>query len=288
MTIGATLKRKPKWLNKKIDFFKAQEMTNFLKKLELNTICREAKCPNISECFHAGVASFLIMGDTCTRKCMFCGVKKGKPFPIDISENKRLARAVKLLNLKHVVITSVTRDDLSDGGAEAFSDAVKEIRVVNKDVIVEILVPDFKGDKDSLSKVMASMPNVFAHNLETVPRLYDSVRKDSDYNLSLNVLRLAKEINKSIYTKSGIMLGLGEKKEEVLSLLKDLKSVGCDFITIGQYLSPTLKHFSVKEFIKPEIFEFYKERCKELGFPHVESAPYVRSSYLASKYFKKT
>jgi lipoyl synthase len=287
MITGTTIRKKPKWLNKKIDFFKSQKMNEFLKKLELNTICREAKCPNISECFHAGVASFLIMGDVCTRRCMFCGVKKGKPLPIDKSENKRLAHAVKLLNLKHVVITSVTRDDLPDGGSQIFADAVKEIRLINKDVIIEILVPDFKGNKDALENVIESKPDVFAHNLETIPRLYDSVRRDSNYKLSLQVLHLAKTINKNIYTKSGIMLGLGEKREEVLNLLEDLKRVHCDFVTIGQYLGPTLKHFSVKEFVRPEVFEFYKEKCKEFGFLNVESAPYVRSSYLASKYFEK-
>lgn len=276
--------RKPEWLNKKIDLVKIRRIKQLLANLSLNTICEEAGCPNISECFDEGVASFLILGDTCSRNCGFCGVKKGRPKEVDSGEPPRVALAVRHLGLKHVVITSVTRDDLPDGGAFLFAETVSEIRKTGKDIKCEVLVPDFNGSRASLKTVLDAGPDIFAHNVETVRRLYAKVRKKADYALSLGLLKDAKAINRNIFTKSGIMLGLGEKEEEVLGLFRELRSAGCDFLSIGQYLSPDLNSFPVQEFIHPDKFSFYKKEARKTGFRHVESGPYVRSSYLADRY----
>lgn len=288
MAVGSGItQRKPSWLNKKVDFRKCRDLNILFKDLNLNTICQQAKCPNISECFSQGVASFLILGNICSRNCRFCAVDKGVPQDVDLTEPKRVAEAVRILGLRHVVITSVTRDDLADGGASMFVDTVVEIGETDKNIAVEVLVPDFKGKIESIQKVIDAKPDIFAHNLETVPRLYAEVRKGANYLRSLKVLESAKKLNKNIYTKSGIMLGLGENKQEVLDLFDDLRKAECDFLSIGQYLAPSFKHFKVREYIKPEKFLFYKNKARELGFSHIESGPYVRSSYLAHRYIKK-
>jgi lipoic acid synthetase len=277
---------RPEWLDKKIDFKKCKELDSLFNKLRLNTVCREAFCPNISECFNEGVATFLILGKRCTRGCSFCAVRKGSGQDVDPEEPEKIAEAVRTLKLRHVVITSVTRDDLEDGGASAFINTIKKIKDIREDIAVEVLVPDFKGDIESVRKIIDANPDIFAHNLETVPRIYPEARQGADYKRSLNVLRAAKEFDGSSYTKSGIMLGLGETGEEALEVLRDLREAQCDFLSIGQYLSPTTRHFSVKEYVAPEKFTFYKREAEELGFLSVESAPYVRSSYLAHRYIK--
>ncbi len=278
---------KPSWLKKKIILKDCVRLNNLFGKLKLHTVCHEAMCPNISECFKKGVATFLIMGDTCTRRCGFCNVKKGIPRDLDEDEPQRVLEAVKELKLKHVVITSVTRDDLEDKGAEHFAKTIKTIKDFDKNIAVEVLVPDFLAKKDLIKIVLDENPDIFAHNVEMVPLLYEEIRPDSDYRLCLEVLKIAKTIKKDIYTKSGIMLGLGEDDNEIIEVLKDLRSVGCDFLSVGQYLSPSKSHYPVKEFKKPEVFDRIKESALGMGFLHVESAPYVRSSYIASEYLKK-
>jgi len=276
--------RKPAWLNKKIDFKKCHDLSILLKKLNLKTICEEAKCPNISECFSKRVASFLILGNRCSRNCAFCAIDKGIPQDVDLSEPQRIAEAARILGLKHIVITSVTRDDLSDGGASMFRNSIIEINKVDRNIIVEVLVPDFKADIKSIEKVINAKPDIFTHNLETVSRLYPEVRRGAYYRRSLTVLKSAKRLNKNIYTKSGIMLGLGEQEKEILDLFYDLRKTECDFLSIGQYLSPSFAHFKVREYISPKKFLFWKKKAEEFGFLYVESNPYVRSSYLTDKY----
>jgi len=273
--------RKPEWLNKKIDLKTHQEMGGLLKGLRLNTICREAACPNISECFSCGRATFLIMGTKCTRECSFCNVTKEKPDGLDIHEPENVAEAVKRLRLEHVVITSPTRDDLPDYGAGHFAETVKAIRGVCPETRIEILVPDFRGSLESLRVIAEIKPDIFGHNLETVKRLYH-IRKGADYDLSLKLLKDASEMG--MLTKSGIMAGLGEKENEVLELMDDLRSAGVEYFSIGQYLQPSRKHQEVVEYIQPEVFYKYKEIAINKGFRHVESAPYVRSSYMAESY----
>ncbi len=275
---------RPEWLNKRIDFKKTRELEGLFKGLKLNTVCKEAFCPNIAECFEQGVATFLILGNTCTRGCAFCAVKKGAPNALDREEPRRVREAVKILRLKHVVITSVTRDDLRDGGAALFAETVKEIKKIGGDITVEALVPDFKGETDPLRAVIDAPPDILAHNVETVPRIYVEVRKAADYRRSLDLLKKTKRLKTKIYTKSGLMLGLGEREEEILSVMRDLREARCDFLSIGQYLSPSPDHIEVKEYIEPGRFEFYKEEAKRVGFLSVQSGPYVRSSYLADSY----
>jgi len=277
--------RKPGWVNKKIDFSKTDKIQKLFNKLKISTVCNEARCPNISECFLKGTATFLILGDICTRQCRFCNVKKGKPARVDIFESEKIVEAVKILNLKYVVITSVTRDDLDDGGAFLFADCIKKIRDFNPEIKVEVLVPDFKGKSDSLLKVINAKPDVFGHNIETVPELY-YIRKGASYDLSLSVIAFAKQHN--LITKSSIMLGLGEKEDQVIRVFMDLKNNGCDFLSIGQYLQPDSNLMPVKEYLKPEKFEFYEKKAKEIGFLYVKSGIYVRSSYLAEEYFYKS
>lgn len=281
------MERKPVWLNKRFEYKKHKEMGELLRELNLNTICREAMCPNISECYSKGVATFLILGDICTRSCKFCAVKKGSPRDVDRDEPRRIVDAIRRLNLNYVVITSVTRDDLEDGGASNFVEVVHNIRRELKGVKVELLIPDFKGNEVALRKVIDAKPDVLAHNVETVPRLYKEIRPGADYARSLRVLKLVKEYDKKIYTKSGIMLGLGEEEEEVLEVLSDLRKAGCDFLSIGQYLSPSKAHFPVRQYLKPEKFAYYKEKAHGMGFLYVASGPYVRSSYLASEYLAR-
>ena len=275
---------KPAWLNKKINLKDCSAMKQNLRNLGVETVCEQAMCPNIGECFLAKTATFLILGRHCTRMCSFCNIQKAKPLAVDGGEPERVAQAVEQLSLKHVVITSVTRDDLSDGGAGIFAQTVSCIREKSPQVKIEILIPDFGASFGALKIVAAAKPDIIAHNLETVPSLYNQVRQGSDYLRSLGVLRVLKEILPQLKTKSGLMLGLGEKIDEVLAVMQDLRSVDCDLLSIGQYLAPSKRHYPVKDYIPLEQFDDYKKKAKELGFLHIQSAPYVRSSYMAAQY----
>ena len=282
------IKKKPNWIRTKIldtkNYFKTKEIIN---KKKLHTVCQEARCPNISECWSKKHATFMIMGDTCTRACAFCDVKTGKPQNLDLFEPIKIAQATKELNLKHVVITSVDRDDLEDGGSSHFYKVISEIRKINTNTTIEVLTPDFLRKGDSYKKVVKAKPDVFNHNIETVPSLYRSVRPGSRYFSSINLLKSVKEIDNTIFTKSGIMLGLGETKNEVLQVMDDLISANVDFLTIGQYLQPTVKHAKLEKFVTPEEFDTYKSVAYSKGFLMVSSSPLTRSSYHASEDFSK-
>ncbi|MDD5568522.1 MAG: lipoyl synthase [Candidatus Omnitrophica bacterium] len=278
---------RPAWLNKKISLKACSEVKQLLKDLRVETVCEQAMCPNIGECFSRNEATFLILGRYCTRRCSFCNIEKGAPLPLDPGEPDRVAEAAARLSLKHIVITSVTRDDLPDGGAKVFADTVSCIRRSLSGLTIETLIPDFKLSLDALAVVAGASADIIAHNVETVPSLYAIVRQGGDYIRSLEVLRMVKKMSPGTRTKSGIMLGLGEKEEEVFSVMDDLRSAGCDFLSIGQYLSPSKQHYPVKEYITPEQFSFYKEKGEKSGFLHIESGPYVRSSYSAAKYLLK-
>jgi len=277
------IKRKPEWLRKKVNQGEQTAMRRLLGELQLNTVCQQALCPNISECFSCGQATFLILGKHCTRQCSFCNVEKNAPLPADMNEPSRIAEAVQRLKLLHVVITSPTRDDLPDGGASIYSASVSAIRSSAPETRIEVLIPDFQADLESLQRVVSSQPDIIAHNVETVPRLYH-VRSGADYNRSLAVLRLCRELDPGISSKSGIMLGMGEAAEEVRQVMRDLRAAGCQYLSIGQYLAPSREHYPVQEYVRPEVFERLREEGLELGFSHVESGPYVRSSYHAGKY----
>jgi len=278
-----TIVRKPQWLRKKINPAAHAGMEGLLGELRLHTVCQEARCPNITECFRERQATFLILGAACTRLCSFCNMRKQAPLPPDPGEPARVAEAIRRLNLSHVVITSPTRDDLSDGGAGFFAETVGAIRSVSPATKVELLIPDFAGSRKSLARVVASAPDIIGHNVETVPRLYQ-IRAGADYGRSLGVLRTLRELDPAIRSKSGIMLGLGETEGEVLTVLADLRGVGCSYLSIGQYLAPSTSHHPVREFVPPERFEMYRVEALALGFAHVESGPYVRSSYHAFRY----
>ncbi len=278
-----TISRRPPWLQKKVSPALHLEMERLLEGLNLNTVCREAHCPNISECYACKRATFLILGTSCTRLCSFCNVAKKRPLPPDPGEPARVARAVEILGLAHVVITSPTRDDLADGGAALYGATVREIRSASPSTGIELLVPDFLGRRESLETVVASGPDIIGHNVETVPRLY-AIRAGADYRRSLQVLGMVGELDPDMATKSGIMLGMGEREEEVRDVLEDLRSVGCRYLSIGQYLAPSRAHYPVQEYVPPETFDRYRELALSLGFLHVESGPYVRSSYLAERY----
>ncbi len=277
------IQRKPEWLQKRINPGEQAEMLRLLGELRLHTVCQQALCPNISECFQCGQATFLILGKNCTRQCSFCNVEKSSPLPVDLEEPGRVAEAVARLRLSHVVITSPTRDDLTDGGAALYSATVEAIRESSPQTKVELLIPDFLGNDANIAHVLASRPDIIAHNLETVPRLYN-IRCGADYQRSLGVLRLCVELTPDLHSKSGIMLGLGESEEEVLMVFNDLRMVGCSYLSIGQYLAPSRKHYPVQEFVRPEVFDRYRDTALRLGFSHVESGPYVRSSYHADSY----
>jgi lipoic acid synthetase len=277
------IRRKPEWLRKKVSPSAHAEMDKLLSGLNLNTVCREAACPNISECFQQKQATLLIMGIDCTRGCSFCNVDRRTPQPLDPREPGRIATAVVRLELRHMVVTSPTRDDLPDGGARHYAATVAAIRQAAPHCAIELLVPDFQGSVESLGIVLESRPDILGHNLETVPRLY-AIRQGADYHRSLALLQKARELAPEIPVKSGIMLGLGETREEVLATLADLRSVGCSYLSIGQYLAPSRSHHPVVEFIPPEEFDRYREQALAIGFAHVESGPYVRSSYHADKY----
>ncbi|MBU0503251.1 MAG: lipoyl synthase [Candidatus Omnitrophota bacterium] len=278
--------KKPYWLNKKINKDCSGQVQDILSELSINTVCREAMCPNIHECFARNTATFLILGDICTRQCRFCAVKKGIPAPVDRSEPERIAQAVKRMGIRYVVVTSVTRDDLADAGAGIFVKTISAIRSENPRTNIEVLIPDFKADTECLKKIIQAKPQVISHNLETIPNFYKEVRQGSDYHRSLSVLDTIKKLS-DIHTKSGLMLGLGESGQEVLGVLRDLRAVGCDFLSLGQYLAPSLKHYPVKEYVAPEKFNFFKEEALKLGFLYVASNPYVRSSYMAEEYLIK-
>lgn len=264
---------------KHVDLSKTAELGSILRKANLNTVCESALCPNISECFQNKTATFLIAGKLCTRNCRFCAVDKGAPLPLDENEPRRTADMVKELGLKYVVITSVTRDDLPDGGAGHFYNTVKSIRKVSPETRIETLVPDFQGKPVSLKKVFSSNPDVLSHNLETVPGMYNVIRPNANYEMSLNLLFLAG--NEGLTTKSGLMLGLGEKDTEVLQVMDDLRSAGCKILTLGQYLAPSLNHYHIREYISGKKFEYYKSAALQKGFSHCASGTYVRSSYMA-------
>lgn len=274
----------PPWIKKRVSLEEGEETQKLLQSLSLHTVCESARCPNRGECFARKVATFLIMGDVCTRRCRFCAVEKGIPQPLDPEEPRRVGEASRQLGLKHVVVTSVTRDDLSDGGASHFVATIREIRKALPFSTVEVLTPDFQGREEDLRVVAKEEPEVFNHNVETVPRLYPLVRPLASYQRSLTLLERVKEISPSVITKSGLMVGLGEKKEEVVEVLKDLKRAGCDVVTIGQYLRPSSRHLEVKEYVPPQVFAWYEDVAYSLGFRGVASGPLVRSSYLAEKF----
>lgn len=276
----------PEWLRKKAPSQSVFiEMKKLLEGLSLHTVCQSALCPNLGECFSRHTAAFLIMGDICTRNCCFCAIQNGGPSPIDSDEPKNIAKAVRKLKLKHIVITSVTRDDLSDGGASYFAEVVDTVRQNNPQTSIEVLIPDFGGSTDAVKIVVDSSPDVINHNIETVPRLYANVRPQADYHRSLNLLLTAKSMADNILTKSGIMLGLGETRDEVVEVMEDLHTNRCDMLTIGQYLAPSSRHHPVVRYVNPEEFEEYKNLGQERGFVHVNSGPFVRSSFGAAEAF---
>ena len=279
--------RKPPWLKKKIPPFRdLQKVKSILSETDLHTVCQEARCPNLGECFSRGAATFLILGRVCTRGCGFCAVERDAPLPPDEAEPERVARAVQKMGIHYVVITSVTRDDLPDGGAFSFAETIRAIRALNPKIQIEVLIPDFRGDLNSLKAVLKECPEVLNHNIETVPRLYPEVRPQADYERSLNLLKRSKENYPYIFTKSGFMLGLGEREEEVIELLKDLRRVRCDFLTIGQYLQPRSDRLPVMRYVPPEEFEEYEKIGLKIGFRSVASGPFVRSSFHASQLFE--
>lgn len=274
---------KPEWLRKKITPSHLREIETLLAKGKLHTVCQEAMCPNISECFSHRQATFMILGNICTRGCTFCAVARGQTLALDPDEPFHVAETALQLGLRHVVITSVTRDDLPDGGADHFCQTVQAIKNTDAAITVELLIPDMRGSEPLLARVARSGAEIIAHNLETVPRLYH-VRKGSDYSRSLGVLGTLSSLNPKIATKSGIMLGLGEREDEVIALMEDLRGVGCRYLSIGQYLSPSSHHAPVIEYVEPERFEFFRRRGMEMGFGHIKSSPYTRSSYMAHEY----
>ncbi|MDC0628524.1 lipoyl synthase, partial [Pelagibacteraceae bacterium] len=282
------IKKKPEWIRSKIVdskiFFQTKQVVN---QNNLVTVCQEANCPNITECWSKKHATFMIMGDTCTRACAFCDVKTGKPSNLDIYEPAKISNAVKTLNLKHVVITSVDRDDLADGGSNHFYKVVNATREKNPNTSIEVLTPDFLRKGDAYKKVLEANFDVFNHNIETVPRLYTTVRPGARYFASLQLLKNAKKFNQKVFTKSGIMVGLGEVKEEVIQVMDDLRSAEVDFITIGQYLQPSVKHHPLNRYYHPDEFKELEEIAKTKGFLLVSSSPLTRSSYHADEDFRK-
>ncbi len=276
---------KPSWLRVKApQNQRVGKVKDILRDLNLNTVCEEASCPNIGECFHAGTATFLIMGPACTRACPYCDIDfEKKPLPLDSTEPIRLAAAVKRLNLSHVVITSVNRDDLPDGGASQFVRCIQEVRKVSPKTTIEVLIPDLCGNWEALGVILAAQPEVLNHNTETIPRLYRRVRPQGDYQRSLLLLQRTRELAPTVYTKSGIMVGLGETDEEVRQVIRDLRQVDCDILTIGQYLQPSAQHLGVQAFITPEQFDAWREYGESIGFLQVVSSPLTRSSYHAEQ-----
>ena len=282
------IKKKPEWIRSKIVdskvFFQTKQIVN---KNNLVTVCQEANCPNITECWSKKHATFMIMGDTCTRACAFCDVKTGKPTALDLYEPAKISNAVKSLNLKHVVITSVDRDDLVDGGSNHFYKVVNATRLKNPNTSIEVLTPDFLRKGEAYKEILKADLDVFNHNIETVPRLYNAVRPGARYFSSLELLKNAKKFNKKVFTKSGIMVGLGENKEEIIQVMDDLRSAEVDFITIGQYLQPSAKHHPLNRYYRPDEFKELEAIAKTKGFLLVSSSPLTRSSYHADEDFRK-
>ena len=304
--------RKPEWLRiGKVQREEIKQVQKLMRELNLHTVCEESMCPNIGKCFVNKTATFLVMGNVCTRNCKFCDITTGKPQPLDPMEPKHIVEAAKKLNLKnvshstplkldekepdkilsvvkelglkYVVITSVTRDDLTDGGAAHFAEITRKLREYKEDLIIELLIPDMKGKEESIKTIIEAKPNIINHNVEVVPRLYKKVTPQANYEISLKVLKMVKEYSKKILTKSGIMVGLGETKEEVIKLLKDLRKVDCDILTIGQYLKPPSSNLEIEEYVHPDTFKEYEKIGYELGFKFVASAPFVRSSFNAKE-----
>ena len=280
----ATTQRRPDWLRVKLPSGeKFKEVLDTINEHKLNTVCSEARCPNMGECWGEGTATFMILGNICTRSCGFCGVKTGKPEAVDWEEPEKVAKSISVMKIKHAVITSVDRDDLHDQGSIIWAETVKSVRRLNPDTTMETLIPDFQGVERHIDRIIEANPEVISHNIETVRRLTREVRIQAKYDRSMAVLKYLKD-NGAKRTKSGIMLGLGEKEFEVMETLRDLRRANVDVVTIGQYLQPSKKHLPVKEFIEPTKFNFYKDFAKDLGFIHVESGPLVRSSYKAKKH----
>jgi len=283
------LGERPEWirvrLSSKPHYYSLRGLVNDLK---LHTVCQEARCPNITECWESGTATFMILGDNCTRRCGFCAVSKLTPRPVDPEEPRHVGEAVKSLGLRHAVVTSVNRDDLSDGGAAHFAETIAAIRDLNPGCSVEVLVPDFEGSGDAIDTVLAARPDVLNHNVETVPSLYRTVRPQARYATSLGLLSRADRFRRGngveMVTKSGLMVGLGETMEEISQVMRDLRAIECDVLTIGQYLSPSLKHLPVRRWVTPEEFDALRDEGIALGFRHVESGPFVRSSYHAHRH----
>lgn len=278
----------PPWLKKKAPKYKVlSEMSALFSQLSLNTVCKSARCPNQGDCFQQKTATFLIMGDICTRNCGFCNIITGNVSPPDLNEPENVARAIQILGLKHAVVTSVSRDDLSDGGASFFADTIVAIKELNPQTSIEVLIPDFNGSYASIKEVVHTGPDVIGHNLETVSRLYHLVRPDADYNRSLKLLSTVKMINNQTVTKSGLMLGLGERKEEVIKAMEDLYEVNTNLLTIGQYLPPSPKHIFPDRFVEPDEFIEFRDLAYNMGFIAVSSGPFVRSSYNALEMFSR-
>lgn len=276
-------KRKPEWLRVKYDSESTKEVESMMKALDLNTVCKEANCPNLCECYKKRTATFMIMGSQCTRNCRFCNVVHGAPSELDSNEPMNVAKAVKELGLSHAVITSVTRDDLEDGGAKHFADTIKAVKKINPETTVEVLIPDLKGIENSLDIVINANPHVINHNVETVESLYDKVRPEAIYERSIKVLKYIKEKAPHILSKTGIMVGLGETDEQVYKVMDDVLAVGCDIFTIGQYLRPSKQHIEIEEYVTPEKFEEYRLEGINKGFKYIASSPLVRSSYKAEE-----
>ena len=284
----AARRRHPPWLKVKAPFGeKVHNLKKLLGGLQLNTVCQEARCPNMGECWGHGVATFMILGDVCTRGCRYCAVAKGKPQSLDLAEPERVAEAVQVMGLRHVVITSVDRDDLKDGGAGVFASTVARIRESSPDCVVEVLIPDFQGDEEALKTVLDEEPEIVNHNIETVPRLYRVARGGGVYEVSLRVLERAKQLKPHLVTKTGMMLGLGEEPDEIRQVMRDLLKREVGILTLGQYLRPSGWHLPVSRHYTPEEFQEWKEEGERMGFGHVEAGPLVRSSYLADRQFEE-
>jgi len=274
--------RKPEWMQRRFSLSnEVLRMKQFFRDHGVNTVCESAGCPNLSHCFQRSTATFMILGDVCTRHCRFCGVRQGKPMPVNEKEPESVAESVRILDLRHVVITSVTRDDLADGGAFHFVLTINAVKMLNTNATVEVLIPDFQGNKKALQKVLDSDIDVFNHNVETVPRLYSKMRPEADFNRSIQILSHARGYRPDIITKSGFMLGLGERRDEIIEVFKALRQADCDALTLGQYLAPGLNKAQVREYLHPALFDQYQKIAEDMKFRYVKAGPYVRSSYEA-------
>jgi len=279
--------KKPAWISTSVDLASFQELITKIRNHDLHVVCFEASCPNIGTCFHRNTATFLILGDVCTRNCAFCGIQQGSPEVPDPNEPKNVAKLTQNLNLKHVVITSVTHDDLTDQGASQFTRTIREIKKIQPKVIIEVLIPDFRGNMDLLNQIIQEKPDIINHNVETIPRLYSTVRPQADFLRSLTVLKYIKSQAPDIYTKSGFMVGLGESDTEIRNLMQELRDSKCDILTIGQYLRPSEAQLPVQKYYTPEEFKTFEKIGKEMGFLYIAAAPLIRSSYNAADFSKR-